>query len=125
MNNELLNRIKEIKTENIFFGIFIVLIIIGYYANKREIDYFLTKDESAKKDYYYIMIIIFIIVVTISSYYFYQSYQEVIKLQNKTYSKEKEYANLELIASELALIAGIIYLYIAITDTNIETEISL
>ena len=39
--------------------------------------------------------------------------------------KEKEYLNLELIASGAALIASIIYLYIAITDTNIESEISL
>ena len=125
MDNDLLNRLKEIKTENIFFGIFIILIIMGYYANNQELDYFLNKNEISKQKYYYIMIITFIIVVSISAYYFYQSYQEVINLKNKAYSKEKEYAYLELIASSAALIAGLIYLYIAITDTNIEAEISL
>ena len=60
-----------------------------------------------------------------SSYYFYQSYQDVISLTNKAYSKQKEYAKLDLIASGAALIAGLIYLYIAITDTNIDAEISL
>ena len=98
---------------------------MGYYANNREIDYFVNRNESSKKDYYYIMIFIFIIVVIISGYYFYHSYEKVIMIKDRVYSKEKEYAYLDLIANGSALIAGLIYLYIAITDTNIDAEISL
>ena len=71
------------------------------------------------------MIIIFLTVVIISTYYFYKSYKETLNTKNITNSKIKEYTYLELIASASALIAALIYLYIAITDTNIETAISL
>lgn len=124
MNNNLEIRLKEINIENIIFGIFIVLIILGYYANAKEVDYFLNRNEYSKKEYYYLMIFIFIVVTVISAYYFYQSYLQVISLQYKS-SKEKEYAYLELIASGATLVASLIFLYIAITDKNIEAEISL
>ncbi|MBQ8681812.1 MAG: hypothetical protein IJ509_02770 [Bacilli bacterium] len=125
MNNELEKRLKEIKGENIIFGIFIILIILAYYANDREVDYFLNKNQTSKQEYYYLMIFIFLIVVIVSGYYFYQAYQEIELLKYRGYSKEKEYAYLDLIASGATLIAGLIYLYIAITDTDITAEISL
>lgn len=125
MDENLEKRLKQIKTENIFLGIFIILILLAYIANNKEIDYFLNKNLNSKNEYYNIMIFIFLIVVIISGYYFYQNYQEIISKKNIRSLKEKEYLNLELIASGAALIASIIYLYIAITDTNIESEISL
>lgn len=125
MNNELEKRLKEIKAENFVFVIFIIIIIMAYYANTKETDYFLNGNIKSKESYYYTMIIIFIIVVIISGFYFYQSYQEVTYLKKREYSKEKEYAYLDLIASGSALFAGLIYLYIAVTDTDITAEISL
>lgn len=125
MDNELEKRLKEINVENIVFGIFIIIIIMGYYANDREVDFFLNRNEDAKRDYYYIMIFIFLVVVIISGYYSYQSYIDVLNLNKREYSKRKEYTNLNFIANTLALISGLIYLYIAITDKNIEAEISL
>ena len=125
MNNNLEKRLKEISTENFVFGVFILIIIMAYYANDREVDYFLNNNNIAKKDYYYTMIIIFLIVVIISGSYFYQANKEVLLLRNKPYSKEREYANLDVIASGATLIAGLIYLYIAITDKDIKAEISI
>lgn len=125
MNNELEKRLKEIKIENIAFGIFIILIILAYYANDLEIDFFLNNNKNSQRKYYYTMIFIFSVVVIISAYYFYQAYQEIISIKNDGSLKKQKYANLDLIASGAALIAGLIYLYIAITDTEIEAEISL
>ena len=125
MDENLEKRLKQIKTENIFLGIFIILILLAYIDNNKEIDYFLNINLNSKNEYYNIRIFIFLIVVIISGYYFYQNYQEIISKKNIRSLKEKEYLNLELIASGAALIASIIYLYIAITDTNIESEISL
>ena len=98
---------------------------MGYYANKKEIDFFLNENENSKREYYYIMIFIFLVVVIISGYYSYQGYIEVLNKKTKIYSKQKEYTNLNFISNTLALISALIYLYIAITDTNIEAEISL
>ena len=97
---------------------------MGYYANEKEIDYFINNNEYSKRIYYNIMIIIFLVVVIISGYYSYQSYIEVLN-QRRIYSKKYEYTNLNFIANTLALLSALIYLYIAITDTNIEAEISL
>lgn len=125
MDNELRRRLEQIDIENFVFGIFIILILLAYYANSREKDYFINKNEEAKKEYYYIQIIIFSITVIISAYYVYDSYQEINYLRYDEYSKRKEYAYLSLIGSAAALIAGLIFLYIAITDTEIDAEISL
>lgn len=125
MNNELKKRINEINTENFVYGIFILIIIMGYYANNRELDYFINNNNIAKKDYYYTMIIIFLIVTIISSSYFYSSYKEIIHLRNKPYSKEKDYANLNLIANGATLVASLIYLYIVVNDKDINAEISI
>ena len=124
MNNDLEKRLKEIGLENIVFGIFIILIILAYYANDKEVDYFLNRNEHSKKEYYYLMIFIFLVVTTISAYYFYQAYLQVTTLQYQS-SREKEYAYLDLIANGATLVASLIFLYIAINDKNIDAEISL
>ena len=126
MDEKFKKRLKQIKTENIFLGIFIILIFLAYTANNIEIDYFLNNNLRSKNEYYNMMIFIFLIVVIISGYYFYQNYQEITSKKNQQQNqKEKEYQYLDLIASGSALFASLIYLYIAITDTNIEAEISL
>lgn len=96
---------------------------MAYYANNKEIDYFINKNEESKKDYYYIMIIIFLIVVIISAYYFIDSYKDINDIKDNY--KEKEYDYLGFIANGFALLSSLIYLYIAITDTNIDAEISI
>lgn len=98
---------------------------MGYYANKKEVDYFINSNEYSKRIYYNTMIIIFLVVVIISGYYSYQSYIEVLKQKIIIYSKKNKYTNLNFISNTLALLSALIYLYIAITDTNIEAEISL
>ena len=123
MNDSLEKRLKEIKEENYIFVIFIIIIFMAYYANNKEIDYFLNNNESSKNDYYYLMIIIFLITSIISAYYFINSLNELKTI--KYNKKEKEYTNLNIIANAFALIASLIYLYIAITDTNIDAEISI
>ena len=125
MNKGIENRIKEIKLENIVYLIFIIIILFGIYANYKEIDYFLNNNNDSRDRYYYIMIIIFLMLVIISAYYFYQSYIDYLSSRYLEKSKAKEYNNLNLIANGLALIASLIYLYIAVTDTNIDAEISL
>lgn len=125
MDNELNKRLKQIEVEDFVFLIFIILIILAYYANVLERDYFINKNEEAKEGYYNMQIVIFFITVVISAYYFYQSYLELNSLKYVEYSKRKEYAYLSFIGSGAVLVAGLIFLYIAITDKEIEAEIAL
>ena len=125
MDSELKKRINEINTENVVFLIFIILIIMSYVANSFEKKYFLYSDNSYKKIYYYIQVVIFFVVVSVNLYYVYISYLEVANLSRCSSYKKIKYAYLDYYASIFALIAGLILLYVAIVDVDIETEISL
>lgn len=125
MDSELKKRINEINTENVVFLIFIILIIMSYVANSFEKKYFLYSDNSYKKIYYYIQVVIFFVVVSVNLYYVYISYLEVANLSRCSSYKKIKYAYLDYYASIFALIAGLILLYVAIDDVDIETEISL
>lgn len=123
--NETQKRIQEINTENIIIFIFLILIFLSLYANQLEKNFFLKHSEADKEKYYYIQIFVFFIVVIVNIYYIYLSYQEVISLTPEDSPKKRKYAHLSLIASVSALIAGLIILYIAITDTELDAEITL
>lgn len=122
MNNE---RIEEIDKENIILVIFLGIIILAYIANEIEKRYFRYGNDSDRKNYYYMQIIVFIIVVILNIYYVYNSYMVVSNLSPDMSENSKSYAYLDFVASVIALVAGLILLYIAITDTNLESEISI
>ena len=125
MNNQLESRLKQIEIEDFVFLIFIILIFLAYYANTQEKNYFITGNKQSKQEYYYIQIIVFLVTVIISAYYLYESYKEANSLKYQAPSERKDYANLSFIGSFSALVAGLVFLYIAITDTEIDAEISL
>lgn len=125
MNNEIEERLKQIDIEDLFLGLFIILIIVSYVANNYEKSYFINGLDEDKKKYYYLQIFVFSIVVLVNIYYVFISYNEVESLKYQEYSNRKKYANLNLIASLFALVAGLIILYISITDTEIDAEITL
>ena len=125
MNDNLKKRLKEIEVEDMVLGIFIVIIILAYTANKIEKNYFIKGLEIDKKKYYYLSIFIFSIVVFINIYFFKISYEDVTTITDDIPDNVKEYAYLTLLASILSLIAGIIILYIAISDTEIDAEITI
>ena len=98
---------------------------MSYVANSFEKKYFLYSDNSYKKIYYYIQVVIFFVVVSVNLYYVYISYLEVANLSWCSSYKKIKYAYLDYYASIFALIAGLILLYVAIDDVDIDTEISL
>lgn len=125
MDDELEKRLEAIDGENIALGIFVILIVIAYTANQTEKKYFVYGEERDKVTYYSLMSLVFFIVVLVNVYFVWLSYMEVDILRYEEYSKKKGYAKLSLIANFFVLIAAIIFLYISITDKDIDAEISL
>lgn len=125
MDNEIKERLELIKIENFFLLIFIFIIILSYIANDFEKSYFENGSIEDRDNYRNIQVFIFFIVVLINIYYVIISYDEFVKLKDVDYSNRKMYSKLSLIASLAALVASSIILYIAITDRDIDTEISL
>ena len=115
-------KLKEIQIEDLIWCIYIVLILLSIYSNHFEKRYYLYNDIKSKEDYRKLNIFIFSIAVIIYLYFFRDSYKSLVT--SKTL-KEKDLNTLNFTASTLILIGGLIFLYIAITDEDLNTEIAL
>ena len=116
--------IKEIETENFVWVIYLFIIGLSFLANKFEKDYYINGNIDNKEKYRIINIFIFSVVLVIYIYFFKENIKSVNKLNcNDSYEKIM-FNKLNLLATSLIVIAGIIYLYIAIKDKNLETEIA-
>ena len=122
MNNSPI--LKEIETENFIWIIYLFLIGLSFLANKFEKDYYINGNITDKEKYRIINIFIFTVALIIYIYFFKGNIDTVNKL-NCGDSYDKIFFNkLNLFSTSLIVIAGIIFLYIAINDKNLETEIS-
>ena len=95
-----------------------------WYSNSLERDYFITKNEISKTKYRNIMIIIFSILVVVYTYFFKDSLDDVLSLKQNDSNKKKQLISLSFIASFLILISGLVFLYIAIEDEELNVELA-
>ena len=117
------SKLREIKIENFIWLIYIGIIILSYYSNYLEKDYFINKNNKSKEKYREILIIIFSILLIVYLYFFIDSISD-IKNINKYSNDKKNLVLLSSLASLLVLISGIIFLYISYKDENIDVEIA-
>lgn len=122
--NEDLNRLKDIKVENYIWIIYIGIIVLSWYANSKEKDFIINKNENSKKEYQALMILIFTILLFIYYYFTIDSYDGVKELTPLDSKKKIILRYASFVGSFLILISGIIFLIIAILDDNIDTEIA-
>lgn len=121
---ELNNKLKEINIENMIWVLYIGIIILSYYSNYLEKKYFINKDIKSKNEYRKIIIIIFSILVIVYFYFLNDSYQGIKELNINDSKKKKDLVYLSFIASLLIFISGIIFLYIAIEDEELNVELA-
>lgn len=117
-------RLKEIKIENWIWVIYIGLIFLSWYANRKEKNYFICKDEESRKKYREILILIFSILLVIYLYFTKDSYEDIQELTCADSQKKKTLTYMSFTGSLLILISGVIFLIIAIEDESIDTEIA-
>jgi len=122
MNNQKI--LKTIQEENFIWIIYLVLIALCLYANGFEKKYYVKNDLYSKENYRKINILVFSIAVVIYYYFFIGSYKAVKNLKYFDSPQKKFLNEMNLLASTLILIAGSILLFIAIVDTNLDTEIA-
>ena len=124
MSDDVTNRLRELNTEDFIWVIYLGIIIFSYVANHEERKYFLTKDKNAKENYRTIMIFIFVTLIIIYLYFLKDSLASLKNLKDNASDKEKYLNYLSFIASLLIFISGIIFLYIAISDEDINVELA-
>lgn len=121
---EKIEKLHDIKVENFVWIIYIIIIGLSYYANSKEVKYLLNNDEKSKKDYQNLMILIFSILLIVYVYFTKDSYDDIKKLKSSDSYKKKTLIYASFSGSLLILISGIIFLWIAIVDDEIDTEIA-
>ena len=120
---EKLDRLNDIKAENIIWVIYIFIIVLSFIANNYETNYIKYNDNKSKDDYRNLMLLIFSILVIVYFRILKDSLRDVKKtsyLNNKVSKLNK----LSFIGSLLVFISGIIFLYIIYNDTDIDVEIA-
>lgn len=124
INEELNERLKQLKVEDFVWIIYIGIIFMSLYSNVFERNYFIYHDLESKEKYRNITILIFIILVVVYLYFLKDSYDSVKNLKSYDTEQKKNLTYLSFLGSLLIAISGFIFLYIAIADENIDVEIA-
>ncbi len=122
--NELNDKLKEFKAEEFVWIIYIGIIILSFYSNDLERKYFMNNDLESKKKYIDLMIIIFTVLLIIYMYFAKSSLDEVRNLKQNDSMDKKRLTYLSFVGSFLILISGIIFLYIAFQNENLDVELA-
>lgn len=116
--------INEIETENFIWIIYLLIIGLSFVANSFEKDYYVNNNLESKDTYRMINIFIFSVALIIYLYFFKGNFEVINELSEFDSYEKKIFNELNYIASALIVIAGVIFLYIAIYDKNLDTEIA-
>ncbi len=125
MNKEELNRrLKQLKVEDFIWIIYIGIIIFSLYSNTFERKFFLYNDLKSKETYRKITIGIFVILVIVYAYFLKDSLEDVKNIKPYDSKEKRNLTRISFLGSLLIFISGIIFLYIAIRDENIDVEVA-
>ena len=122
--SEVEDKLRQIKIENYIWIIYIIIIVISYYSNYLEKDYFVNNSIESKEKYRESLIIIFSILLIIYLYFTVDAYKSVQSLKENDSKEKKDLVTLSFIGSLLILISGIIFLYVAYKDYNLDVELA-
>ena len=125
MNYEDLNkRLKQLNIEDKVWILYIGIIIMSFYSNYFERNYFLTNDYKSKEKYRKITSLIFLILIIVYLYFLKDSINSIKELKETDSKKNKNLVYLSFIGSLLIAISGFIFLYISLTDTDLNVEVA-
>lgn len=121
---ELERKLKQLDIEDFIWIIYIFIILASWFANYLERDYYVNNNEKSKKEYQDIMIFIFSILVIVYFYFLKDSYNDIKSFKPTDSHKSKFLNTLSFIGSLLVAISGLIFLYIAINDEELNVELA-
>lgn len=123
-NNEVNNKISQLNVEDFIWIIYLLIIIMSYYANYLERNYYLTNNKYNRDRYRKVMIIIFSILIVVYVYFLKNSVKDLNNLKPTDSLKKKRLVTLSFFASLFIAVSGFIFLYIAIVDEELNVELA-
>jgi len=124
ISEDIKKRLQELKREDFIWVIYIGIIFLSWLSNSLEKDYFLNNNYQSKEKYRQIIIIIFSVLVLVYLYFLKSSYESVQELKPTDSIKKKRLVTLSFFGSLFVFLSGIIFLYIAITDEELNIEVA-
>ena len=121
---EINKKLNQIKIEDFIWIIYIGIIILNFYSNRLEADYYVNNNKISKEKYRKNIILIFIILVFFYIYFLKISIDDINNLKPWDSLEKKRLVILSFIASLLIAISGFIFLYIAFKDNNLDVELA-
>ena len=122
--DELNKKLKQLKIEDFIWLISIGIIIMSWYSNNLERKYFINNDLQSRDKYRKTMIIIFSILIIVYLYFLKDSFDDLKNIRLDDSNGKKNLTYLSFIGSLLIAISGIIFLYIAIKDEELNVELA-
>ena len=119
-----MNRLKALEIEDFIWIILIGLILLSFYSNNIERDFLITGNNNQKEKYRQLTIFIFTVATLVYLYYANESRKEYKKIKPNDSEKKIINTTLSYLASILILCAGLIYIYISVTDTELDIELA-
>ena len=124
MNRELEEKLRQLKIEDFIWLIYIGIIFLSWYSNQLERKYFAFQDVKSKEEYRRIIIFIFSILNIVYFYFLIDAKEGIKSLKPWDSKKKKDLNTLSFVASLFICISGLILLYIAIEDEDINVELA-
>ena len=125
MNSKDINiKLAEINIEDFIWMIYLLIIIMSYYSNHLERNYYLTNNIISKDKYRKVLITIFSILIVVYVYFLKNSVDDLNNLRPGDSEKKKRLVTLSFLASLFISISGFIYLYIAVVDDDLNVELT-
>ena len=121
---DIYNKLNDIKIEEYVWIIYIGIIMFSFYSNSLEKKYYLFNDLDSKKKYRMTLIIIFSVLLIVYFYFLIDSYDNVKNLKITDNLEKKKLTFYSFIASLLIFLSGLIFLYIAYFDQDLDVEIA-
>ena len=122
--SEIKDKLKEIDIENNIWIIYLVIIFLSWYSNSLESDYFINNNLISKEKYRKIIIFIFSVLVIVYLHFFKSSLDDINNLKITDSFNKIKLTELSAIGSLLIFVSGIIFLYIAYNDEDIDVELA-
>ncbi len=117
-------RLTQLKIEDFIWVIYIGIIILSWYGNSLERKYFIFNDLESRDKYRRILITTFLILLVIYIYILKESYDELKIVDPNDSEQKKKLIFLSFLGSLLIAMSGIIFLYIAFKDEEVDIEIA-
>lgn len=117
-------RLRELKNEDFIWVIYIGIIFLSWFSNSLERSYFKTFNTEYRDKYRSIIILIFSVLIVVYFYFFKESLKDLKNLKKNDSDQKKILVFLSFLGSLFILLSGIIFLYIAIKDENLEVELA-